>query len=149
MNKLEKTIPIKAPAHIIFEYILETPNLTNLCSRLVDIEDTQRLPNGGRSFKWEYKMVNVHFFGTSTCTKCVVNHHLVNSIRGGITGSITWLLRAEGDQTHTTLIVEYALPTPFIQKHGNNAIEQENEYVVIALLDSLKTTVEKAVNHIV
>lgn len=148
MNKIEKTITINAPVHAIFEYVIEPLNLLKLCPKLVGIEDTHRLQNGGRSFKWEYKMVKVHFWGTSTCIECLVNQRLVNSIHGGVVGSTTWLFKADGEWTHVALIIEYAMPTPFIQRHGINAIEKENKSVAISLLETLKTTMEKTTKHI-
>jgi uncharacterized membrane protein len=149
MNKIDKTITINAPVHAVFEYIREPINLRDLCSNLIAVEDIQRLPNGGRSFKWEYKMVNVHFFGTSNTTECNVDHRLMSIIQGGITGSMTWLFQSENEWTHVTLIIEYALPSPFVQKHGVHTIARENEATVISCLENLKTLMEKTGKHII
>jgi uncharacterized membrane protein len=148
MNKIDKTITVNAPVHAIFEYIREPLNLPKLCSKLIAVEDIRRLPNGDKNFDWEYKMVNVHFFGTSNVTECDVNRRLVSIIQGGITGTITWLFQPENGWTHVTLIVEYALPLLFVQKHGENAIARENEAGVDSLLAMLKTTMEKAAGKI-
>jgi uncharacterized membrane protein len=143
MNRINKAITINAPIHPVFQYIREPVNLPTLCAQLIALEDIQQLPNGGRSFKWEYKLVNVHFFGTSTTTVYDADHRLTSSIQGGITGNITWLFEADDEFTHVTLIAEYALPDHFVQKHGVNAISSETEAAISGVLQNLKANLEK------
>jgi hypothetical protein len=131
--------------HAVFRYICEPLNLLKLCSNLIAVEDIEQLPSGGKDFQWEYKMVNVHFFGTSDTTEYDVDHSLVSVIQGGITGTITWLLQPQNELTQVTLIIEYVLPYLFVKKHGAKTIARENEVGVLALMERLKSALEQAV----
>ena len=145
MNKINKSITINAPVHAVFRYICEPLNLLKLCSNLIAVEDIEQLPSGAKDFQWEYKMVNVHFFGTSDTTEYDVDHCLVNTIQGGITGTITWLFQPQDEATQITLIIEYVLPYLFVKKHGSKPIARENEAGILSLLESLKNAIEQAV----
>ena len=145
MNKINKTITINVPVHAIFEYISDPLNLSKACSNLIAVDDIEPLPNGVKNFHWEYKLANVHFFGTSDILECDVDHCLASSIEGGITGTITWLFEALPAPTQVTLIIEYELPALFVKKHGVKVISRENESAINFLLETLKTTIEKTI----
>lgn len=142
MNTINKTIAINAPAHTIFSYICEPINFLKLCSHMMAIEDIQRLPNGGTSFHWEYKMADVRFIGSSRVTVFIPNRRLTSLIHGGIIGTITWLLQPEDDRTRVTLIIEHELPSPLLQKRDEKDIIGENEAVVSSFLEALKATLQ-------
>jgi uncharacterized membrane protein len=145
MNKINKSITVNAPVHAVFGYICKPRNFLKLCSNLIAVEDIEQLPSEAKGFQWEYKMVNVHFFGTSDTTEYDVNQCLVSVIEGGITGTITWLFQTQNESTQVTLIIEYVLPYPFVKKHGAKTIARENEAGIFSLLESLKSAIEHEV----
>ena len=149
MNKIERTITINAPVHTVFETIREPLNLPKLCTNLMAVADVQQIPSGGKNFKWEYKIMNVRFWGTSSVTEYDIHRRIVNSIQGGITGKLTWLFSAENGQTHVSLSIEYGLPSPLVQKHGANDVIRENEDAVTALLENLKAMLEQASGQLI
>lgn len=146
MNKLNKTITIDAPVHAVFEYISKPLNVSKACPNLIAVEDMEPHINGVQSFHWHYKLANVHFFGTSDTTECDINHCLVNTIQGGITGKMTWLFQAQNEATQVTLLIEYGLPYLFVKKHGARVIAHENDVAVNSLLERLKANIENAFN---
>lgn len=144
MNIIRKTVIIHAPVHPVFEYVLNPDHLPEMCPNLLAVQEVQRLPNGGRSFEWEYRMAGTHFWGSCRTTECDVNHCLVSQIEGGITGRATWFFRPENQGTHVALVVEYVVPPPLIHKPHQEALIQENETAVAALLERLKINIEES-----
>jgi len=144
MNIIQRTITIYAPVRTIFEYVREPDHLRKICPNLMAVQEVQRLPGGGSSFQWEYRMAGTRFWGTGKTTECDVDHCLVSHIEGGITGTVTWFFRSEDEGTHLSLVVEYALPLPLIHKPHTDLIISENELAATAMLEKLKMTMEEA-----
>ncbi len=63
MAKVKKTITIKAPAEKVFGFISEPTHLPEIWPSLVEVKDVKRLPNGGTSNRWIYKMAGIRLEG--------------------------------------------------------------------------------------
>ena len=83
MVKGETTITINAPVERVFDYVNEPTNLPEIWPSMVEVKDVQRLPNGGNSFGWVYKMAGVRFEGISEDTEYVPNQRVVSKSTGG------------------------------------------------------------------
>lgn len=142
MVKLEKMITIKAPIEKIFEYINIPTNLPEIWPSMVEAKEVKRLPNGGNSFRWVYKMAGMRFEGTSEDTEVVANQRLVSKTMGGIESSITWSLQTKDGDTTVTFGAEYTVPIPLIGKLAEAFIVKQNEHEAEILLANLKARME-------
>ncbi len=142
MAKVEKTITINAPIEKVFGYVEEPTNLPEIWPSLVEAKDVQRLPNGGTSFRWVYKMAGVRFEGTSEDTDYVANQRVVSKTKGGIESTVTWMFQPEAGGTKVTYEAEYTVPIPLLGKLAEAFIVKQNEREAELILANLKARME-------
>ena len=95
MASVKKSITISAPAEKVFGYISEPANLPEFWPSLVEVRDVRRLPNGGTTNRWVYKMAGLRLEGTSDDVEYVANERLVSKTTGGADSTQTWMLQPE------------------------------------------------------
>lgn len=142
MVKLEKTITINAPIEKVFDYIDDPTNLPDIWPSFVEAKDVQRLPNGGTSFRWVYRMGGMHFEGTSEAIEYIANQRSVFKNKGGIDSTITWKFLSEADGTNVIFAAEYIVPVPVLGKLAEAVIIKKNEKEADLLLTNLKARME-------
>jgi len=142
MAKVEKAITINAPVEKVCGYINEPTNLPEIWPSMVEVKDVQRLPNGGTSFRWVYKMAGMRFEGTTEDTEYVPNQRVVSKSTGGIESTFTWTFQPEDGGTKLTVEVEYTVPIPLLGKLAEAFIVKQNEREAELLLANLKAKME-------
>mgnify|MGYP001821985126 CR=1 FL=1 len=142
MPKVEKTATINVPVEKVFDYWTEPANLPEFWPSLVEVKDRQRLPNGGNSFRWVYKMAGVRFEGTSEDVEYLANQRTVTKGKGGIESTITMMFQPEAGGTQVTLEVEYTVPIPLLGKLAEAAVVKLNENEIVLVLANLKDRME-------
>ena len=142
MVKIEKTITINAPVEKVFGYVSEPTNLLEIWPSLVEVKDVQRLPNGGHSFRWVYKMAGMRFEGSSEITEYVANQRAVTKTKGGIESIHTAIYQPEAGGTKVTIEVEYTVPIPLLGRLVEAFIVKQNEHEAEVYLANLKARME-------
>ena len=142
MAKMHKTITINAPVEKVFGYVNQPTNLPEIWPSMVEAKDVQRLPNGGNSFRWVYKMAGMSFEGTSEDTEHIPNQRVVNMTKGGIESTMTWEFQPEADGTRVDVEVDYTVPIPLLGKLAEALIIKQNEREFDSLLANLKAKME-------
>ena len=141
MAKLERSITINAPVEKVCGYI-KPENLPEFWPSLVEVKDVQKLPNGGYSNKWVYKMAGMRFEGTSEDVEVIPNERLVSKTKGGIDSTQTWIFQPEASGTKVTFNVEYTIPIPVLGKLAEAIVVKMNEHEMELLLANLKARIE-------
>jgi uncharacterized protein YndB with AHSA1/START domain len=142
MAKLKKTITINAPLEKVFGYISEPTNLPEIWPSLVEVKDVRRLPNGGTSNRWVYKMAGMRLRGTSEDVEYVANQRLVSKTKGGAESTQIWMLQPEAGGTKVTFEVQYTVPVPVLGKLAEAIIVKMNEREGDLVLANLKVRME-------
>jgi uncharacterized protein YndB with AHSA1/START domain len=142
MAKIKKTITINAPREKVFGYISEPTNLPEIWPSLVEVKDVRRLPNGGTSNRWVYKMAGIRLEGTSEDAEYVANQHLVSKTKGGANSTQTWMLQPEAGGTKVTFEIQYTVPVPVLGKLAEAIIVKMNEHEGDLVLANLKARME-------
>ncbi len=142
MAKLKKTVTIKAPVEKVFGYISEPTSLPEIWPSLVEVKDVQRLPNGGHSNRWVYKMAGIRLEGTSEDVEHVTNQRIVSKTRGGAESTQTWIFQPEAGGTKVTFGIEYTVPIPVLGKLAEAVIVKMNEHEGDLVLANLKARME-------
>ena len=142
MAKVKKTITINAPVEKVFGYVSEPTNLPEIWPSLVEVKDVQRLPNGGTSNRWVYKMAGIRLEGTSEDAEYVANQRLVSKTKGGVQSTQTWTFQPEAGGTKVTFEIEYTVPIPVLGKLAEVVIVKMNEHEGDLILDNLKARME-------
>ena len=109
---------------------------------MLEVKDVQRLPNGGTSFRWAYRMAGMRFEGTSEDIEYVPNQRVVTKSKGGIESTITMTYQSEAGGTKVTLENEYSVPIPLLGKLAEAFILKQNENEAELLLANLKARME-------
>jgi uncharacterized membrane protein len=109
---------------------------------MVEVKDVQRLPNGGTSFQWVYKMAGMRFEGTTKDTEYVPNQCVVSKSTGGIESTFIWTFQPEDGGTKLTVEVEYTVPIPLLGKVAEAFIVRQNERELDLVLANLKARME-------
>ncbi len=142
MAKVKKSITIKASAEKIFSFISEPTHLPEFWPSLVEVKDVKRLPNGGTSNRWVYKMAGIHLEGTSEDIERVIDQRLVSKTEGGVKSTQTWTFQPENSGTKVTFEVEYTIPVPILGKLAEAVIVKMNDHEGDLVLANLKTRME-------
>ena len=143
MAKVSKTVTINAPAEKIYGYVGEPENMPEFWPSLMEISDVQKLPNGGNSNKWVYKMAGIRLEGTSEDTERVPNERIVSKTKGGVDSTQTWEFQPEASGTKVTFTVEYTVPIPVLGKLAEAVIVKMNDHEGDVLLANLKSRMEE------
>jgi len=143
MPKRETTITINAPVEKVFSYLQDEPtNLLEIWPSMVEVKDMKRLPNGGTSFRWVYKMVGMRFEGTSEDIEYISNQRVVTKTKGGIEATYTWMFQPEDGGTKMTVEVEWSVPVPVLGKLAEALIIRQQEREFDLVLANLKDKME-------
>jgi len=142
MPKGERTITINAPVEKVFSYIDEPTNLLEIWPSMVEVKDVQRLPKGGTSFRFVYKMAGIRLKGTSEDIEYVANERTVTKIKGGTEAIYTWTFQPEDGGTKMTVEVEWTVPVPVLGKLAEVLIVRQQEREFDLFLANLKDKME-------
>jgi uncharacterized membrane protein len=142
MAKQTKTITVNAPVEKVFSYVDEATNLPKIWPSLVEVKDVKRLPNGGHSDKWVYKMAGILLKGSSEDIEHIPNQRIVTKTKGGADSTQTWLFQPEAGGTKVTFEVEYTVPIKVLGKLAEAIIVKMNEHEGDTLLANLKAIME-------
>ena len=142
MAKVKKSITIKAPVEKVFDFVSEPTHLPEFWPSLVEVKDVKRLPNGGTSNRWVYKMVGIRLEGTSEDIERITNQRLVSKTEGGVKSTQTWTFQPEAGGTNVTFEVEYTVPIPVLGRLAEAVIVKMNEHEGDLLLANLKAQME-------
>jgi uncharacterized membrane protein len=126
----------------VFGYVNQPTNLPQIWPSMVEVKDVQRLPNGGTSFQWVYKMAGMRFEGTTKDTEYVPNQRVVSKSTGGIESTFIWTFQPEDGGTKLTVEVEYTVPIPLLGKVAEAFIVRQNERELDLILANLKARME-------
>ena len=141
MNKIVKTIAIKAPVEKVFDYINEPNNLPEIWPSLVEVKDVKRLPDTTK-FRWVYKMAGIRLEGTTEGVESVANKRIVTKTKGGVESTQTWIFQPEAGGTKVTFEVAYTIPIPVLGKLAEAIVVKMNEHEGELILANLKARME-------
>lgn len=143
MATIEKTITVHTPPEHVFRFIEDPHNILEVLPSLLTVRDVERLTNGGRRFKWSYKMVGVHFEGICETQIYHFGHQAVYKTHGGLDSTITWNLQPITEGTQINLKIDYKVPLPLIGRLTEAYIIRQNDHEAECFLESLKTRIEQ------
>jgi uncharacterized protein YndB with AHSA1/START domain len=142
MPKIEKTITIHAPVEKVFAYWTDPAKVPEFWPSVVEVKDVQKLPNGGNSFRWVYKMAGMRFEGSSEDVEFVPNQRTVTEGRGGIENTMRVTFEPEDGGTKLTFGIEYHVPVPLLGKLAEAAIVKLNQNEIQLMLANWKAMME-------
>ena len=142
MAKAWNSVFIKAPVDKVFSYTENPANMPDFWLSLQECTDIKRLPSGGFTYSWVYKMSGMRFKGTARTTEYVANRRVVNVTKGGIPSVQTWTFEPEPGGTKVTFAAEYTVPIPLLGKMAEALIVKMNQREADTLLANLKDRME-------
>jgi uncharacterized membrane protein len=142
MAKLEQSITIQAPVDRVFAYISEPVNQVEIWPSMVEVTDVKRLPDGGYTHSWVYKMAGVRLKGSTRTVEFVPNQRFVEETKGGIDSIFTRTFEPEDGGTRLTVVTEYKVPIPVLGRMAEAIVVKMNEREGELVLVNLKARME-------
>jgi uncharacterized membrane protein len=137
MLRFERSATIGAPVEKVFDYIADRSHLPAIWPSLIEVKDVKRLPAGGYTFTYVYKLADTRFEGKGEDTEFLPKERLVTKITGSIEGTFTFRFEPVGTETKVHFAVAYTLPAAFISKLGEPYLAKANEREAELLLQNL------------
>ena len=142
MASIYKEIIINAHLERIYNYVSQPSNSLEFWPDLVEIKDLKLLPDGGYSYRWKYKILNIMFRGTGECISMIPRGWITTRNTGGIDCTITYTFRSLDSKTKVTLTVEYQVHIPVLGKLSEESIVKMNNQKVEIVLNNLRKKFE-------
>ena len=142
MAKLVKSISIQAPVDRVFAYISDPNNQVEIWPSIVEVSDVERLPDGGYTHGWVYKMAGVRLKGSTQTLEFIPNQRMVEETKGGLESVLTWTFEPENGGTKLTVVTEYKVPIPVLGRMAEAVIVKMNEREGELVLANLKARME-------
>lgn len=145
MLKLQKHILIKAPPEKVFDLVDDTAGLPEIWRNLSNIRDLKRIPNGGHSFEFDYRMAGFQIKGSSSDLEHVRPSRIVTRTSGGLIATLTWNFNpsAGGSETSLVLDIEYEVPVPVVGRVAEHLVAMINNADITYVLTYLKLKLER------
>ena len=141
-TKLVKSITLKSPIAKVFAYLEEPVNLPEIWPSLIDADAVERIPNGGTRLLWVYKLIGMRLEGTGETTEYLPNQKMMFKIKGGIEGTVTWVLQPKPGGTKVTFEAECTVPVRLLSRVTGAFIargcEREAELILLNLKDRME-----------
>lgn len=142
MTKIAKHIDIDAPVEKVFNFMSDPENLLEIWPSMVSVENVKKLPEGGVTYDWTYKMAGIKFNGSSVTTEIIENERSVVTNKKGIPSTFVWLYQPHDGGMALDVEIEYKVPTPVLGKLAEKAIVKINDNEAETLLANLKVVME-------
>jgi uncharacterized protein YndB with AHSA1/START domain len=142
MAKLTKSIVINAPVEKVFDYMDDPTHLPEIWPSLAEVSDVGRLPNGGATYKFIYKISGLRLNGYSEDTEYIKNVRTVSKTSGGVDSLATVVFDPVDQGTRVTITNEYVIPVPVLGKLAEAAIVKMNDQEAETIMANLKAKME-------
>jgi uncharacterized protein YndB with AHSA1/START domain len=138
---LQKEVEIDATPAQVFSYLDIPRNHVKITPSLVEIENVETLPGGGKRAEYRYKLAGVELVGQVEDVERSPGERLVQKLSGAIDGTIEYELRENGGTT-VGYAAEYRLPGTVVDSVLAPVARAYNEREAEATLENLKTFLE-------
>jgi uncharacterized membrane protein len=148
MQTITRDIRVSAPFDQVFRFLVDPHKLSEIWPNIVEVKGIKKIKNrDGFRFNWDYKMANVDFEGKCETIEYIPNERIAIKSTKGLDSTITWTVKPVGQDTQVTLKFEYQIPASVLKQMEEQAVVEENERQVDAMLQNLKNTLELEPAH--
>lgn len=149
MQTITSGVLVNAPLEQVFNFLVDPHNLSDIWPGIVEVKSVKKSKNNdGFKFNWEYKMAGLQFEGKCDTIEYTPYEGIVIKSTKGLDSTITWTLKPIGQETHVALKFEYQIPASILKQMEEQAVAQENEREVEAMLQNLKNRLELEPVHV-
>jgi len=143
MQTITRDVVVIAPVEKVFSFLLDPHNLAEIWPSIIEVKSVKKARNNdGFKFNWDYKMAGVEFDGKCETIEYISNERIAIKSTKGLDSTLTWSLSPVGENTHITLQFEYQIPASVLKQLEEEAVVQENEREVDAMIQNLKDRLE-------
>jgi len=142
MAKITRDILINAPVEEVFAYASDPTNQPEYWPSMIETRDVEELPQGGKKYRWVYKMAGIRLEGSTETTEFVKNERIVTKSKGGVESTFIYEYKPEGEGTRVSVELEYKVPVPVLGKLAEAFVLKINERETETVLGNLKDRLE-------
>jgi uncharacterized membrane protein len=143
VEKIKRSITIKAPVEKVFAYVTDPMNLTEWMVGMMDVSDVSG-SGADLRFHWRYKMAGIPFSGETKFIEYVPNERSASEGKGGIPNTFRWRYTPEAAATKVDLEVEYTIPVPVLGKLAERLVHKRNEREADLWMENIKERLEQS-----
>jgi len=143
MQKIQRTIDIKAPVQRVYDFVNQPTNLPSIWPNMVSVSNVVAATGGAHHFDWVFKMIGLQFKGHAKVEEAQSGKFARIRNESGIPSTFLWTYSGlDGAGTRLNLAIEYTMPTPVIGKLAEVLAAKINERDLDAMLANLKDVME-------
>ncbi|MFB6207036.1 MAG: SRPBCC family protein [Haloglomus sp.] len=142
MFEVEEEIQINAPASDVFSFLDDPRNHVKITPALIEVNEIETLPNGGKRATYSYKLAGVTLTGQVEDIERSPSDLLVQELSGAIEGTITYDLDPTDGGTHLDYEAAYELPDTVVNTVLAPITETYNQREAESTLANLKAHLE-------
>lgn len=143
MATFTRSISIKAPVDVVFDYWKNPANWPEVWPSMVSVGDVVLTSEGvGTSSTWVYKMAGIRLEGSGVFTGFEQNRRIEQATSGGVESTFLWTFEPEADGTRMSAVVDYEIPIPVLGRLVEKFVLSANEHEAEVTLANLKARLE-------
>ncbi len=142
MEKVRKSIQIRAPVAQVFDHLSKPANLLEIWPSMIEVKNEVVQASGAHTFDWTYKMAGVRFHGRCETVEVEPNRLRVDHNESGIPSTFRWEYQGADGTTEVLLDIEYELPFALLGRIAAPFVRRLNEREAETLLENLKERME-------
>ena len=132
IQRVHKSIEIRAPVDRVFSYLEDPGNEPEWIESIIDVKNI-RGSGPGSHYESSWKMAGVQLHGETTRTEDISNERIVDETRGDGIHTWTYTFKPHGNTTTVDLDLTYTIPVPVRWKLAHEFIQEYAEGVVSSL----------------
>ncbi len=142
MASVSESIRIDAPVETVFEYLDDPHNHAEVTPSVSDVQNVERLDNGGKRLDCRYKMAGIGLKTVLEQTIHEPNSRMVFDMRSGVDGEIALQFVEVDGGTEVTYTATYEIPGRVLNAVVEPFAITYNERELRTALENLKQRLE-------
>ncbi len=147
MSKITREVHIEAPVEKVFDLLYDPNNLPEIWPSLIEVHKVKESNIGGYDYDWICKMADLQIEGKTQMMECLTNRRIATKGTKGLQSMMAWDLHDDGEATHLVFEMQYEIPRSLLKRRSEQALFQENERDIEAMLENLKRKAEAELVH--
>ncbi|MCL9813682.1 SRPBCC family protein [Natranaeroarchaeum aerophilus] len=144
MSTVSETIHVPAPVDEVFAFLDDPNNHMAVTPSIADIDNVERLENGGKRLDHTFRMAGVALDGELVQTVHEPDERMVFEMRGRLEGEIGLQFEAEDGGTRLTYAATYEIPGNVLSAVAAPFARRYNERELRTTLENVQTHFEVA-----
>ncbi len=142
MGTVSETVHVDASPEEVFAFLDDPENHMTVTPSISEIDDVQRLENGGKRLSYTFRMAGIPLDGELVQTVHEEGEQMAFDMRGHLSGEIVLTMTAVDGGTELTYSATYEIPGQVIASVAEPFARRYNERELRTTLENVQTHFE-------